>query len=82
MWRDSVTIRRRFCPLHPLDDCRYAPAIKRMVIRSLMAWCEAPRHRNNRREFYPSSRHTIEKRKDAFHSKADLNSKSMYRAAG
>jgi len=41
MWRDSGTIRRRFCPLHPLDGWRVATVSKRMVIRSPMAWCEA-----------------------------------------
>jgi len=45
MWRDSDTIRRRFCPLHPFDGWRVATVIRRMVIRSPMAWREAPRHR-------------------------------------
>jgi hypothetical protein len=41
MWRDSVTIRRWFCPLHSLDGWRVATVIKRMAIRSPMAWREA-----------------------------------------
>jgi len=49
MWRDSDTIRWRFCPLHSLDGWRVATVIKRMAIRSPMAWREAPRHRENHR---------------------------------
>jgi len=45
MCRDIGTIRRRFCPLHSLDGWRAATVIKRMAIRSPMAWREAPRHR-------------------------------------